>query len=75
MGCQHLDESYELCLLGTVEDDAGAIIREHIERGCPYCLDRMRDAARTVYLLSQPPHVVRPDPKRKTQLLRRIHKK
>lgn len=75
MGCQHLDEYYELCLLGAVTGDACSIIREHVGRGCPYCVERLCEAARTVYLLSQGARAVRPDPKRKMQLLRRLHKK
>ena len=75
MGCQHLDEFYELCLMGTLSGDAATAIGEHLERDCPYCLEHLRDAARTLYLLCQPERTVRPDPKRKTQLLRRIHKK
>lgn len=75
MGCQHLDEYYELWLLGTLEGEACAAIREHAARGCPYCLERLREAARTVYLLIQPPRLIRPDPKRKARLLRRLRKK
>lgn len=75
MGCQHLDEYYELCLLGTLTGEACTLVGEHAGRGCAHCIERLRDAARTVYLLSQPARLVRPDPKRKAQLLRRLHKK
>jgi hypothetical protein len=75
MDCRYLDEYYELCLLGTMSGDAAAAIREHVSNQCPHCLARLREAARTVYFLSQPARTVRPDPKRKAQLLRRLHKK
>lgn len=75
MGCQHLDEYYELCALGALAGDACTVIREHVARGCPYCLERLRDATRTIYLLSQTGRTHRPDPKRKSQLLRSLRKK
>lgn len=75
MGCQHLDEYYELCLLGAMSGEACGIIREHMERGCPYCLARLREAARTVYLLTRMTKDVNPRPKCKAQLLRRLRKK
>ena len=72
MGCQHLDQNYELFLLGalSVEDDAS--IREHVERSCPYCLEQLREAALTVYFLTWAGRAVRPDPKQKSTLLRRL---
>lgn len=75
MDCQHLEEYYELCLLGTISGAACATIREHVANGCPACLERLREATRTVYLLCQPARIVRPDPKRKGQLLRRLRNK
>ncbi len=75
MGCQHLDEIYELSLLGTFAGGASADLREHIVRGCAYCLEHLREAALTVYLLSQTARPARPDPKLKAQLLRRLRKK
>jgi hypothetical protein len=75
MGCEHLDEYYEVFLLGTISDGACADIREHVEGDCPYCLGHLREAALSVYLLSLSPRSVRPDPKQKSQLLRRLRKK
>jgi hypothetical protein len=75
MGCQHLDEYYELCLIGTLTGEACTIIREHVADQCPYCLTHLRAAARTVYMLCQPTRTVRPDPKRRAQLLHRLQKK
>jgi hypothetical protein len=75
MDCRYLDEYYELYLLGTITGEVCATIREHARNRCPYCLERLREAVRTVYLLSQPARTARPDPKLKAQLLRRLHKK
>lgn len=75
MDCRYLDEYYELYVLGTLTGGARTTIFEHVQNRCPYCLSRLREAARAVYLLSQPARAVRPDPKRKMQLLRQLHKK
>ena len=75
MDCRYLDEYYELYLLGTASADIAAAIEEHAGNHCPHCLARLREAGRAVYLISLPAKTVRPDPKRKAQLLRRLHKK
>jgi len=74
MACQHLDESYELFLLGTLPAAEAAEVSEHLERGCSYCLEHLQEAALTTYLLSQTARPVRLDPKLKSQLLRRVGK-
>jgi hypothetical protein len=75
MGCQHLNDVYELFLLGTASEDVAGSVREHVSRGCVYCLEHLKEAAQTVYLLSQPAKLARPDPKLKSQLLHRLRKK
>jgi len=75
MDCQHLDEYYELCLLESLTGEACTIVRDHMADQCPYCLAHLREAARTVYLLCQPARAVRPDPRKKNQVLRRLFKK
>lgn len=75
MDGQHLDEIYELYLLGTLAGEGGADVGEHLRRGCASCLDRLREAALTVYLLCQMTPTARPDPKLKSRLLRRLRKK
>ncbi len=74
MGCQHLDDIYELYLLGTLEPQEYAIVREHLERHCPYCLDHLREATQTIYLLTLLTRPARPDPKQKARLLQRLRK-
>ena len=74
MGCQHLDQNYELFLLGALSVEEDASIREHVERSCPYCLEQLREAALTVYFLTWAGRPERPDPKQKSTLLRRLRK-
>jgi hypothetical protein len=74
VGCQHLDQNYELFLLGALSVEEDASIREHVERSCPYCLEQLREAALTVYFLTWAGRPERPDPKQKSTLLRRLRK-
>lgn len=75
MGCQPLENLYALFLLESLAPEDTAEISEHLERRCPQCLERVRDAAQTVYLLSLSTKAARPDPKMKAQLLQRLRKK
>jgi hypothetical protein len=75
MGCQYLEDLHELYLLGTLGAQDAAAVAEHLERGCPPCFENLREATLTVYLFSQTVRPARPDPKLKSHLLRRLHKK
>ena len=72
MGCQHLEELYELWLLGALSGQSSADLRDHLARGCPHCLARVREAAETIYLLGRSPKPARPHPRVKAELLRQI---
>jgi predicted anti-sigma-YlaC factor YlaD len=74
MGCQYLEDVFELYLLGALCREDLAAAEEHLARGCPDCLEHLREAALTVYLLTQPARPARLDPKHKSQLLRRVRK-
>jgi len=74
MGCQYLEDLFELYLLGTLCHEDLATVEEHLARGCPQCVEQLREAALTVYLLAQPARAARPDPKHKSKLLRRLSK-
>ncbi len=74
MGCEPLDEYYELYVLGVAADGAGDDIRDHVENGCSYCLEHLREAALSIYLLLST-RAAKPDPKLRSQLLRRFRKK
>lgn len=75
MDCQHLEDSYELFLLGALADAAAEEIHNHLERGCAPCRERVREAARTVYLLCLQTKGARPHPKLKSQLLQCLRKR
>lgn len=75
MGCEHLDEYYELYLLGAIPEGACLDISEHIGRECPYCLERLREAAHSIYLLTMTARPARLNPKLKSQLMKRLRKK
>ncbi len=74
MGCQYLEDFFELYLLGTLCREDLAAVEEHLARGCPHCREQLREGALTVYLLAQTTRPARLDPKRKSQLLRRLGK-
>ena len=74
MGCQYLEDLFELYLLGAACPEDSAAVFEHLARGCPQCLDQLREAALTVYLLAQPARAARVDPKRKAGLLRLLRR-
>lgn len=74
MGCEHLEDLYELFLLGTLAEASAAELRAHLATGCPTCRQRVRDAALTVYLLSLGTKSARPNPQLKSRLLQRLRK-
>lgn len=74
MGCQYLEDLFELYLLGTLCREDLAAVEEHLGRACPPCVEHLREATLTIYLLAQTGRSARPDPKHKSQLLRRVRK-
>jgi len=75
MDCRHLEDSYELFLLGAATEEETVEIGEHLAGGCATCLHHLREAALTLYLLSLTVHPARPNPKAKAHLLHRLRKK
>jgi predicted anti-sigma-YlaC factor YlaD len=75
MVCQYLEDLFELYLLGVATPQDAAAVEDHLQSGCAGCLQQVREAALTVYLLCLPPKPARPDPKRKAHLLHRLKKK
>jgi hypothetical protein len=59
-----------LFLLGALPVEASQALREHLTEGCEHCLERVKEAARTVYLLSLTAKPASPRPKAKADLLR-----
>ncbi len=74
MGCQHLDEIYELFLLGALPAQDSAEVSAHLERRCPNCLERVREASKSIYLLAHLTRPARINPKLKAKLLQRVRK-
>jgi hypothetical protein len=64
-----------LFLLGVLPDEASLQLCEHLTQGCEHCLERVKEAARTVYLLSLTAKPASPGPKAKANLLRLLHKR
>jgi hypothetical protein len=64
-----------LFLLGALRDENSLELREHLSHGCEHCVERVKEAAQTVYLLSLTARPVSPDPKAKVDLLRLLRKK
>jgi len=61
-----------LFLLGVLSDEDSLQLRAHLTEGCERCLERVKEAARTVYLLSLTAKPASPGPKAKADLLRRL---
>ncbi|MGD0124436.1 MAG: hypothetical protein ABSF46_03680 [Terriglobia bacterium] len=72
MDCRHLESVYELFLLGALLEEDSFAIQEHLSFGCEHCLERLKEAARTVYLLSLAAKPVPPGQKAKASLLRQL---
>jgi hypothetical protein len=75
MDRRHLEDVYELFLLGALPEEDSREVREHLTQGCEHCLERAKEAARTVYLLSLTLKPSSPGPKVKADLLRLLFKK
>ena len=72
MGCQHLEDEYELYLLGALSPGAGGDLELHLSAQCPNCLQGLREAAESIYWLVQSANPVRPRPVVKSRLLDRL---
>jgi hypothetical protein len=64
-----------LFLLGALRDEDSLQLREHLTQGCKHCLERVKEATRTVYLLSLTAKPASPGPKAKAGLLRLVRSK
>jgi hypothetical protein len=73
MGCQHLEDEYELYLLGALTDETPGDLRLHLEAQCPTCLQGLREAAESIVWLVQSADVVRPRPAVKSRLMARLN--
>lgn len=74
MECQYLDDVYELFLLGLLKPKETAEVKEHLERGCPYCVDHLREAAQSVYFLLSGSKGRKPPAQVKSQILHSLRR-
>lgn len=75
MDCRHLDDTYELFLLGLLKPREAEEVQGHFERGCPYCLDHLHEAAVGVFFLLSSSKPRRPGAAVKSELLRALQRK
>lgn len=72
MGCQHLEDDYELYLLGSIAGGEPADLKIHLSARCPTCLEGLREAAESLCWLIQTAETVRPRPVVRSRLLARL---
>ena len=72
MGCQSVEGVYELYLLGALTGKERDDLRVHVKKNCPHCLGQLREAAETLYWLTQSVPIDRPSAAVKSRLLRRL---
>jgi len=72
MDCSHLEDLYELYVLGILSGREREDVRSHVSEKCPRCLEALREAAETVCWLAQSSAPVRPRPALRARLLRRL---
>jgi hypothetical protein len=75
LDCRHLENIYELFLLGVLAEDESMQLRAHLAQGCANCVQRLKEAARTVYLLSLTTKSLAPGTKAKAELMRLLKSK
>ena len=75
MDCRHLDDYYELYVLGAADSDVAQEISRHLDQGCVSCTSRLREAALNVYFVSTLVPSSRPNPRIRARLLARMRKK
>ena len=74
MECQYLDDVYELFLLGLLRPKETTEVKEHLERGCPYCTHHLREAAQSVYFFLSVAKGRKPPNNLKSEILRSLHR-
>ncbi len=72
MGCQHLEDEYELYLLGAIPPGGGDDLELHLSAQCPNCLEGLREAAESIYWLLQSADPLKPRPAVKSRLASRL---
>lgn len=72
MDCRHLENTYELFLLGAIGETDAARIQEHVDRACPNCIGGLREAALSLFALLQPVKPVLSTARQRSHFLQRL---
>jgi hypothetical protein len=72
MGCRHLEEGYEIYLLGALGRSEQEELHRHVLQGCITCTAELREAAENLYWFLQNVSPVRPSAAMKSRLLQRL---
>jgi hypothetical protein len=72
MGCRHLEDGYEIYLLGALDRGEQEELHQHVLEGCAACTSELREAAENLYWFLQSVSPVRPSAAMKSRLLHRL---
>ncbi len=72
MVCRHLEEGYEIYLLGALDHSEQEELHQHVLEGCAACTAELREAAENLYWFLQNVAPVRPSTAMKSRLLQRL---
>lgn len=73
MDCRYLENTYELFLLGVLDEPGATRIQQHADSECPNCRQGLREAALTLFALMQQAEPVATTPKQRSQFLKRLN--
>ena len=72
MDCRHLEDLYELFVLGALPSEEDELVRDHLKRGCPTCQSGIHRSAVTIYAFLETCRPIRSTPRQKAHLLQRL---
>jgi hypothetical protein len=72
MDCRHLEDGYEIYLLGALDRGEHEELDQHIRQGCRSCTGELREAAENLYWFLQTVAPVQPSAAMKSRLLQRL---
>ena len=72
MDCRHLEDGYEIYLLGALDRGEHEELHQHVRQGCAYCAGELREAAENLYWFLQNVSPVQPPAAMRSRLLQRL---
>jgi hypothetical protein len=72
MDCRHLEDGYEIYLLGALDRGEYEELHQHVRQGCACCAEELREAAENLYWFLQNVSPVQPSAAMKSRLLQRL---